>query len=335
VGPAHRLRAVLVRFGDGSLRSLIMAGVGLAAVVALISALIWADRELPAGEATGEVVRVGVVEGQSVGGYLGAAKHEVETLGAAGDTWALVTLRDYAAPAGLPGLLAGAAVAQVYARVPLPDTRTPVTRIPVYQLPGDVIDGMRAAAVTRDQEEAEYLRLAGALTGSGRNEQRLRDVYTSAARTAAAEAAAYRSGCDCVFAVVVRAVPDVLVGLAAAPAVRAVDPAPEVRQLDRTEFRPPLPEEEGAEQAQPSAGPSPVIESSAIRTSTPVVPSGRVAVAPTTPAPIPSSVVEPVTSASPESSAEAPLASVFPSTGDRAVPSAADASPVRDGFGTP
>jgi hypothetical protein len=320
VGPAHRLRAVLVRFGDGSLRSLMMAGVALAAVMALIAGLVWADRELPAGEAGGEVVRVGVVEGQSVGGYLDSARHEVEALGAAGDTWALVTLREYAAPARLAGLTAGATVAQVYTRVPLPDTRTQVTRIPVYRLPGDVLDGMRAAAVSRDREEAEYLRLAGALTGSGRNEQRLRTAYQSAARTAAAEAGAYRAGCDCVFAVVLRATPDVLGALMDAPAVRAVDPAPEVRQLDRTEFRPPLPEETGAVPAQPS---------------TSAVPSGPAAVAPAAPTPIPSSIGAPVTSDSSESSTEAPPASVFPSEGERAVPSAADVSPVRDGFETP
>jgi hypothetical protein len=320
VGPAHRLRAVLVRFGDGSLRSLMMAGVALAAVMALIAGLVWADRELPAGEAGGEVVRVGVVEGQSVGGYLDSARHEVEALGAAGDTWALVTLREYAAPDRLAGLTAGATVAQVYTRVPLPDTRTQVTRIPVYRLPGDVLDGMRAAAVSRDREEAEYLRLAGALTGSGRNEQRLRTAYQSAARTAAAEAGAYRAGCDCVFAVVLRATPDVLGALMDAPAVRAVDPAPEVRQLDRTEFRPPLPEETGAVPAQPS---------------TSAVPSGPAAVAPAAPTPIPSSIGAPVTSDSSESSTEAPPASVFPSEGERAVPSAADVSPVRDGFETP
>ncbi|WP_433829364.1 hypothetical protein ACQP2E_07950 [Actinoplanes sp. CA-015351] len=297
-----------------------MTGVALAAITALVSALIWADHELPAGESAGEVVRVGVVEGQSVGGYSDAAKHEVETLGTAGDTWALVTLRSYASPSSLPALLAGAAVAQVYTRVPLPDARTQVTRIPVYQLPADVIDGMLTAAVARDQEEAEYLRLSEALSGDGRNERRLRAAYQSAARTAAQEAAAYRAGCDCVFAVVVRAAPDVLSGLAATPLVRVVDPAPEVRQLDKAEFRPPLPEETDTVSEQPSA---------------PAVPSLEAGVASATPTPIPSSIEAAVTSASPESSTTAAPPSVFPSEVPLAVPSAADASPVRDGYSTP
>ncbi|BBH66961.1 hypothetical protein ACTI_36460 [Actinoplanes sp. OR16] len=288
-----------------------MTGVALAAILTLISALIWADPELPADESVGEVVRVGVVEGQSVSGYAASARQEVAALGAAGDTWALITFTGYAGPSRLPALLAGAAVAQVYTRVPLAGTRTEVSRIPVYRLPGDVIDGMLAAAVARDREVAEYRRLGEALTGDGKNEKRLRDAYEVAARTAAQEASAYRAGCDCVFAAVVRAKPEVLSALAAAPAVRVVDPAPEVRQLDRTEFRPPLPEEETA------------------------VPSPSASVATGTPAPIPSSIGVPVTSASPESSTEAPPVSVLPSEWAIAVPSAADVSPVRDGFGTP
>ncbi|MEU4691227.1 hypothetical protein [Actinoplanes sp. NPDC023714] len=322
-----------------------MAGAAVAAILALIAVLAGIDRGTPAGEATGEVVRVGVVEGQSITGYEDAARHEVEALTLSGDTWALVTLWDYAAPASLPDLLAGATVAQVYARVPLPDARTPVTRIPVYRLPGDVTDGMLAAAVTRDREEAEYRRLSEALTGDGRNEQRLRAAYQAAARTAAAEAAAYRAGCDCVFAAVVRAAPEVLGNLAGAPVVRVVDPAPEVRQLDRTEFRPPLPEEgetatpEEGETATPEEGETATPEEGETATPEetpgPLGPSPEVAVATTTPAPIPSSIGAPVTSASPGSSTPAPPMSVLPSEGEVAVPSAADVSPVRDGSGTP
>ncbi|WP_229075763.1 hypothetical protein [Actinoplanes sp. DH11] len=300
-----------------------MTAVALAAVVTLLAALVWVDRELPAGEATGVVVQVGVVEGQSVDGYLDSARHDMAVLTApsapaAGETWALVALREYAAPALLADLLAGAAVAQVYARVPLPDTRTPVTRIAAHQLPGDVTAGMLAAAVTRDQEEAEYLRLAAALTGDGHNEQRLREVYRTAAGTAAAEAQAYRTGCACVFAAVVRAVPPVLTGLATTPGVRVVDPAPEVSRLDRAEFRPPLPEESGSAPVRPSASAGPATDAP---------------VAPATPAPIPSSIGAPVTSASPESSTGTSSLSVFPAERYLAVPSAADASAVRDGYG--
>lgn len=327
------MRAVLVRFGGGSLRLQIMTGVALAATVTLVLLVVWADRELPSGEAPGDVVRVGVVEGQSVSGYLQASQEELAKLTdpsapAAGDTWALVSLRDYAAPARVAELMSGVTVAQVYARVPLPATRTQVSRIPVYVMPGDVASGMLNAALSRDQEQAEYMRLSRALTGSGRNETRLRAAYESAARTAAEEAAAYRAGCACVFAAVVRAGPTVLDGLSARSGVRSVDPAPEVHQLDRTEFRPPLPEDTGTADPDPTTG---VVPSGAA--ASPAVPKPSAPVAPALPTRIPSSIGTPVTSASPENSGGESLPAVLPSEQGIAVPSAPDTSPVRERSG--
>jgi hypothetical protein len=306
-----------------ALRLQIMTGVALLATVALIVAVVWVDRELPSGEDPGEVVRVGVVEGQSVTGYLANSDHEMSVLTdpsapASGETWALVSLADYATPERLATLVADAAVAQAYARVPLADARTQVTRIPVYRMPGDVTAGMLDVALARDQEQAEYLRLSRSLEGSGRNETRLRATYDHAARIAAREAAAYRSGCRCVFAAVVRAVPELLDRLAARAGVRSVDPAPEVRQLDRTEFRPPLPEEEDTVVADPAGSPGP--------SPGPVVATG-------TPTPIPSSIGTDVTSASPKVSGGASLPAVLPSEEPLAVPSVPDVSPARDGFG--
>lgn len=319
MGPATRMRAVLVRFGGSALRWQILTGAALAATVVLVLAVLWVDRELPAAEAPGDLLRIGVVEGQSVDGYLRSSREELARLTApsapaAGDTWALVALNRYAAADGLPGMFAGAQVAQVYTRVPLGDARTPVLRIPVYQLPGDVTAGMLGAAQARDREWADYQRLSHGLAGEGRNETRLRAAYDSAAGIVAEEAAAYRAGCACVFAAVVRASPAVLDGIAARPWVRVVDPAPEVRQLDRTEFRPPLPEEVDVVSTDPSAVPSPVVS-----------------VAPGTPAPLPSSIGAGVTSASPGNSGGTPSFSVFPSEGPVAVPSAADASAAHEG----
>lgn len=320
MGPAHRMRAVLVRFGGGSLRLQVMTGVALAATVALVLVVFWADRELPAGDATGDVLRVGVVEGQSVDGYLQSSQDELARLidpsgPTSGETWALVAFQRYTVAERLPALLAGSQVAQVYTRVPLAGARTPVTRIPVYQLPGDVTAGMLAAARDRDREQADYLRLSAALSGDGRNERRLRSAYDSAARVAAGEAAAYRNGCECVFAAVVRATPDVLDGISVRPWVRVVDPAPEVRQLDRTEFRPPLPEEVEVITPDPARS---------------GVPSTTVSVAPGTPAPLPSSIEPDVTSTSPDGSGATPSGAVLPSAGRVGVPSAADASPAQD-----
>ncbi|WP_433794233.1 hypothetical protein [Actinoplanes sp. CA-252034] len=320
MGPATRMRAVLVGFGAAALRLQIMTGVSLVAIGVLVLVVFLADREPPAGEEPGDLLRVGVVEGQSVSGYLRSSRDELtrlkDTPGPVAETWALVAFNRYATADGLPGMLAGAQVAEVYTRVPLEDARTPVLRIPVVELPADVTAGMIGAARARDREQADYQRLGGELTGDGRTEARLRTAYESAARLAAQEAAAYRAGCECVFAAVVRATPAVLDGISARPWVRVVDPAPEVSRLDRTEFRPPLPEEVDLASPDASAVPSPVVS-----------------VASPTPAPLPSSIEADVTSASPNNSGGTPSPAVFPSDGLGAVPSAAEASPAHEGAG--
>jgi hypothetical protein len=289
VGPAEPVREPVV---NASATVRVLAGLAVVSAGVLLLAAIWASqRDAPAADDLGEVVRVGVVKGQSVGGYLRSSRAELAALTdpsapAAGDTWALVSLDRYLAPGGLPGLFDGAAVAQVYARVPLPGAHTQVTRIPVYRLPADALSGMLDAALQRDQEQAEYLQLGRRLTGEGPSRERARRAYAAAAHTAGAEAAAYRSGCACVFAAVVRAAPDALQQVAGRPGVRAVDPAPEVRSLDRTEFRPPLPEQDGTVPADPSGSPQ-------------AVPNGGSGIASRMPAPILSSLGSSVTSAAP------------------------------------
>jgi hypothetical protein len=263
VGPAERMRALTIRGPSGLRVSLAVAAV---AIAALSLGVVWTAQHgaaAPTPGDSGDVVEVGVVEGQSVPTYLAAARHELAVLTnpsapPAGDTWALVSLDNYVPPSRLPGLLDRAGVAQVYARVPLPGVQTQVVRIPVYRLPGDVSAGMVAAARQRDQEQAEYLRLSGRLNGQGPTTDRARHAYDAAAQAAGAEATAYRSGCACVFAAVIRAAPAVLQQIADRPGVRVVDPAPEVHSLDSTEFRAPLPEQSGTVPDEPSQTPTPV-----------------------------------------------------------------------------
>jgi hypothetical protein len=303
----------------------VLIGLAVVSAAVLLLGMIWAEQrdDPPTGD-PGDVVRVGVVEGQSVSGYLTAARAEMTALTdpsqpAAGDTWALVSLTGYVAPDVLPRLLDGAAVAQVYARVPLPGVHTQVVRIPIYRMPGDVAAGMLDAALQRDQEQADYLQLSRHLDGEDGGADRARQAYSAAAATAAAEAAAYRSGCACVFAAVVRAAPPALQGIADRPGVRAVDPAPEVRGLDRTEFRPPLPEQPGS-----------VLPAPAVGASMSPVPNGGPAIASRTPAPLLSSLGTPVTSASPAGSGSASRPSAPAPEERAAVPSATDASAAQD-----
>jgi hypothetical protein len=282
------MRALTIRRPAG-LRS----GIGVAAVVlAVLSlAVLWTaqhDDGTPTPGASGDLVEVGVVQGQSVPTYLRASRQELAALTdpsapPAGATWALVSLDAYVPPGRLPALLAGAGVAQVYARVPLAAVQTQVVRIPVYRLPQDVTTGMDNAALQRDQERAGYLQLGGRLVGDGPNEERARRAYGASAATAAAEAAAYRAGCACVFAAVVRAAPAGLRQIAERPGVRVVDPAPEVRSLDNTEFRAPLPEQSGTVPDEPTQTPTPV-------------PNGTSGIASSTVAPLVSSLGLSVTS---------------------------------------
>ncbi|WP_229831281.1 hypothetical protein [Actinoplanes ianthinogenes] len=301
-----------------------MTGVALTATVTLVLAVAWAGRPGgPPGEDPGDVVRVGVVEGQSVSGYLASSRRELAMLTdpsgpVAGETWALVSLDGYIGPGRLPALLGGAAVAQAYARVPLPDTRTQVSLIPVYTMPGDVTAGMLDAALIRDREQADYLRLERSLTGDGQRERRLRQTYGNAARTAAREAAAYREGCACVFAAVVRGTPAALGDIASRAGVRAVDPAPEVRSLDRTEFRPPLPEERGTVSAEPSSQP---------------VPTPAPDVASASPGRLPSSIGIAVTSDSPSHGVSPSPAVVGSAPELLVVPSETEVSSARDASG--
>ncbi|MEV4352565.1 hypothetical protein AB0J83_49575 [Actinoplanes sp. NPDC049596] len=305
MGPAQRVRL----FGASEIRFAVACAAVTAAGV-LLGALWVSRREAAPAQDPHDVVRVGVVQGQTVPGYLDSSRTELGALAepsapAVGDVWALVSLAEYVTPGRLPDLLQGAAVAQVYARVPTPGQHTQVVRIPVYRLPADVLTGMLDAAIVRDNEKAAYDQLASKLPAA---EGRAREAYAAAARTAALEAAAYRSGCACVFAAVVRGAPAALQGVAARAGVRAVDPAPEVRSLDRTEFRPPLPE-------------SPAV---------PGVPTETAGIASQPPAPIVSSPGVDVTSASSQVSGHLNDPSVSASEDLPAVPSASDATAAHD-----
>ena len=60
----------------------VMTGLALAAAATLIITIIWASEKDPAPPDRGpaEVVRIGVVEGQSVPGYLDSSRGELDSL---------------------------------------------------------------------------------------------------------------------------------------------------------------------------------------------------------------------------------------------------------------
>jgi hypothetical protein len=168
--------------------------------------------------------------------------------------YALVTLRAYLAPTRLAPVVGDLALARVYARVPLPGLQTQIVRIDAFRVPDDVTGGMNQVSRRKASEAADYARLAANLAGDGEKEKQLRAVYTSGQQVAAAEAAAYQEQCSCVYAVVVRGTPSALGRLAQRAVVRTIDPAPEVRRLDRAVFLPPLPEQ-SAQAGPPESNP--------------------------------------------------------------------------------
>jgi hypothetical protein len=240
----------LARLGHGPVRLRVLTGVALLSSAAVLVTAVWAAERRPVGDPTvGEVTRIGVVEGQSIPGYVASTRGELAELlaapstGPAVRTYALVALAAYLGPDRLAPVLAGAEVTEVFARVPLPQIQTEIVRIPAARLPGDVTEGMLRVAEEKDREVQDYRRRSAAVTGSGDRAEGLRRWYDSGAEVASAEATGYRSRCSCLYAAVVRADAATLDRIAHRSEVRAVDPAPEVTRLDRAVFSPPLPDQ--------------------------------------------------------------------------------------------
>ncbi|MBV1852444.1 hypothetical protein [Catellatospora tritici] len=261
-----RLARGFARAGGGGLRLRLLTAVAVVGVVGALLGAVWVTRRpavLPAEGAAAEVVRVGVVQGQSVPLYARQARSELAGLlkrstATPVETYALVSLRAYLAPERLTPVLGGVSLVEVYARVPLSGAVTQSVRIPAFTIPTDVVEGMAKVAKKRAADAADLRNVAAKLQTTDATEVDLRRGYLDDSTVAGAEAEAYRAGCACVYAAVVRATPAALDEIAARPEVRAVDPAPEVRRLDRAVFLPPLPEQVGQAPvaATPSASPS-------------------------------------------------------------------------------
>ncbi|WBB91849.1 hypothetical protein [Verrucosispora sp. WMMC514] len=241
-----RLAATVTRLGNGPGRTPLLGWVAMLSCTAVLATAVLATGGPPVPDRTvGEVTRVGVVEGDSIPRYEATAAADLAALaGSLGDgTYALVSLTEYLTPDRLAAVVGDVGVAVVFGRVPLPQRQTEIVRIPAQRVPEDVTAGMIKLAERKEREAADYRARATALGGGGPTERELRGLYLSGAQVAAAEAAAFRAECACLYALVVRAEPAKLRGVAARSGVRVVDPAPEVRRLERTVFTPPLPEQ--------------------------------------------------------------------------------------------
>jgi hypothetical protein len=262
----------MAKVGQGQSRMRMLSAVALFSATAVLLTAVWAVQRVPGADMTvGEVVRVGVGEGDSIPSYLLDSRTELDGLPAtAGSPYALVSFQTYFAPDRLRTVLAGATVSEVFARVPLPDLQTQIVRMPVQKVPDDVVAGMLLFAERKDREARDSQERA-----ANTDDPSLEQALLHAARTAAAEATAYRTHCSCVYAAVVRAAPADLQRMAARSGVRAVDPAPEVRRLDRAVFLPPLHEQQDV--ARPT-GPTPSADPDSAVTTEAAAPSPRLVV---------------------------------------------------------
>jgi hypothetical protein len=227
-------------------RGRVLGTTAVLGVVAVVGAAVYVSGDTPPTDSTvGDVVRVGAVEGDQVGRYTDRAGAEVRALvsGGTAETYALVSLRGYATPGGVLPVLADVETVRVFVRLPLPDVQTPLVSFGVRTPAADIPAAMARIAAERETAAAQDERTAAGLSGGDPKERELKAFYTGSAALDRAEAAAFRKGCACVYAVVVRATPVRLQQLAGRAGVRVVDPAPEVRRLDRTVFLPLLPEQ--------------------------------------------------------------------------------------------
>lgn len=159
----------------------------------------------------------------------------------------LVSLNKGLTPEQVGELLveSGLEVTQAYLRAPVPGVPEEI----VFQTPGDVVPGLQQVfsrtAARKAEEQQDLLGTARTIEPGTPEEEAFRRLYESDARTAGQEAAAYRAGCACVFALVVEADAAALAELLALPIVRGVEAAPRGAELSRLDIRPLSPTEQG------------------------------------------------------------------------------------------
>ena len=213
------------------------------------------------GVADGEPLSPSAVLGPEIGadvaGYLARTREDVAALASRdseGRYIALVHLSDYVTPAALPTALQGLSVGRVYARVPAAGELAEVLEVPTPDDPVAVLQAVYARTAADKRElEAEFRGLADSIDGTAPQDADDKAAYLADADRVAAEAAAYASGCACVFAAVVEGTAAALARLLDAPSVRGVEVAGRGTELAALEVRPLWPEQSGVVPSPPPA----------------------------------------------------------------------------------
>lgn len=160
---------------------------------------------------------------------------------------ALVSLNKGLTPEQTGELLqeSGLEVRRAYLRAPIPGDPEEI----VFQTPSDIVSGLQQVfseiAARKGKEQQDLLGTARTITAGTPEEAAFRKLYETDARTAGQEAAAYRTGCACVFALIVEAVAGELAELPALPVVRGVELAPRGAELSMLDIDPLSPTAKG------------------------------------------------------------------------------------------
>ena len=165
---------------------------------------------------------------------------------------ALVSLDEYGRPEEVRALLQGLEVQRAFLRVPATEADE-VLSADVQDLVGDLRLLYASTATRKAEDQEEFLRLARSIDPEYAEQEQFEEFYERAARVAGQEATAYRTGCACLFAVVVRGTADALAELQALQGVRAVELAPRGVSLEELRVRPLAPEQ--TETIEPDAVP--------------------------------------------------------------------------------
>lgn len=193
---------------------------------------------------------LGPAVGDSVEAYLTAGQERAVELARADPErrfLALVSLEEGLTPERTGELLqeSGLSVRRAYLRAPVPGDPEQI----LFQTPRDLVTGLKQVfaeiAARKAQEQQDLIGTARTIDPGTPEEEEFRRLYEADARTAGQEAAAYRTSCACVFALVVEATAAELAELPALPVVRGVEVAPRGAEVSSLDIRPLLPETEG------------------------------------------------------------------------------------------
>ncbi|MCW2605723.1 MAG: hypothetical protein JWO60_416 [Frankiales bacterium] len=266
-GALRRLDERYARRGPlGLVRDVPQVGLVVVAAVFLVGAGVALARNDDDGASRGTAAQVreesrvlGPAPGASVPDYVadaaaGAAKasqDRPEVLHVA-----LVSLAEYRRPQDVRDLLTGLEVQRAYLKVPSSDP-SEVLSADVEDLVGDLQQLYAATAERKAEDQEEFLKLARSIDPGNEEQRRFKEFYELSARLAGREATAYRTGCTCLFSVVVRGPAGTLAALPALPGVRAVELAPGGVALSELRVRPLGPEQTTTVSVGPEPSPQP------------------------------------------------------------------------------